>query len=347
MLSLTGVRINLLVAVGLGDLFLPKPSLHLMLVTSFLKIALPERFRAQLEELARDDIEIAWYEDAPSARAAIVGADVMWFHPHLPVEEVAALLEAGERLRWMSAVNAGVNGWPLHLFAERRVALTNGAGLHAIPMSEYVVMGMLALVKRFADLVRGQDRKEWIDTGALGELSGRRVLIFGYGQIGREIAQRLRGFQMEITGVRRRPAGEPGVVGTEGWERLIPSADFLIITAPLTDATRAVVGSAQLGLMKPTAWIINVARGGLVDEAALTSALKARSIAGAYLDVTEVEPLPATSELWALPNVLISPHSSASTTEFESRAVSLFKDNLLRFRSGEELRNLVDLEAGY
>lgn len=312
-----------------------------------LKIALPERFRAQLERLARDDVEIAWYDDAASARAAVVDCEVMWFHPHLPADEVAPLLQAGNRLRWMSAVNAGVNGWPLPLFAERRVALTNGAGLHAIPMAEYVVMGMLALVKRFPDLVRGQDRREWIDTGALGELRGRSVLIFGYGQIGREIAQRLRGFQMEITGVRRRPAGEPGVVGTDGWEELIPSSDFLIITAPLTDITRAVVGSAQLNLMKPTAWLVNVARGPLVDESALIAALKARSIAGAYLDVTEVEPLPPASELWALPNVLISPHSSASTTEFDTRAAALFSDNLERFRGGRELRNLVDLEAGY
>ncbi len=312
-----------------------------------MKLALPDKFRSQLESLAREDIEIAWYDDAASARSAVAGCEVMWFHPHLPTEEVSPLLEAGPQLRWVSAVNAGVNGWPLSLFQDRGVLLTNGAGLHAIPMAEYVVMGMLGLVKRFPDLVRGQDRREWINTGALGELMGKSVLIFGYGQIGREIAQRLRGFQMDITGVRRRPGDEPGVVGTEGWETLIPEADFLIVTAPLTDATRAVVGTAQFKLMKPTAWLINVARGALVDERALIAALRAGELAGAYLDVTEVEPLPASSELWALPNLLISPHSSASTNAFEERAVALFRDNLERFRTGRQLRNLVDLEAGY
>ncbi|MDQ6692698.1 MAG: D-2-hydroxyacid dehydrogenase, partial [Candidatus Dormibacteraeota bacterium] len=175
----------------------------------------------------------------------------------------------------------------------------------------------------------------------------RRVLIFGYGQIGREIAQRLAGFEMDVTGIRRHPAGEAGVVGTDGWERLLPEADFLVLTAPLTEATRAVIGARELAAMKSSAYLVNVSRGALVDEAALVEALRKTEIAGAYLDVAETEPLPEASELWGLPNLIVSPHSSASSLEFEPRAVALFVDNLARFRDGRQLRNLVDMEAGY
>src|SRR5438105_718676 len=208
-------------------------------------------------------------------------------------------------------------------------------------------MGILALAKRLPDLVHGQDRREWIDTGSCPELFGRRVLIYGYGLIGREIAARLRGFGMEITGVRRHPGSEPGVVGVEGWREHLPEADFVILSVPLTDATRALIGEPELSAMKPSAFLVNIARGALVDEAALTEALKSGGIAGAYLDVTETEPLPKESELWSLPNLFLTPHSSSSSTEFERRAVELFRDNLERFRSGQALRNLVDYEAGY
>lgn len=310
-----------------------------------MKVALPERFREQLEAAGELGVETAWYADAGAALEAVAGCEAMWYH--LPIEEVERVLAAGPDLRWWSVVSAGVNGWPLELLARRGILLSNGAGLHAVPIAEYVVLGILALAKKLPDLVHGQDRREWIDTGASPELFGKRVLIYGYGLIGREIAARLRGFGMEITGVRRHPGQEPGVIGVEGWREQLPDADFVILSAPLTDATRALIGAPELAAMKSTACLVNIARGALVDETALVAALKSGTIAGAYLDVTEVEPLPAESELWSLPNLFLTPHSSSSSTEFERRAIELFRDNLERFRSGQQLRNLVDYRAGY
>ena len=310
-----------------------------------MKVALPERFREQLEAAGELGVATAWYADAATAVEAVAGCEAMWYH--LPTEEVERVLAAGPDLRWWSVVSAGVNGWPLEVLARRGVLLSNGAGLHAVPIAEYVVMGMLALAKNLPNLVHGQDRREWIDTGSSLELFGKRVLIYGYGLIGREIAGRLRAFGMEITGVRRHPGREPGVVGIEGWREHLANADFVVLSAPLTDATRALIGATELRAMKSTAFLVNIARGALVDERALTEALRSGSVAGAYLDVTEAEPLPAESELWSLPNLLLTPHSSSSSTEFERRAVELFRDNLERYRAGRPLRNLVDYEAGY
>ena len=310
-----------------------------------MKVALPERFREQLEAAGELGVATAWYADAATAVEAVAGCEAMWYH--LPTEEVERVLAAGPDLRWWSVVSAGVNGWPLEVLARRGVLLSNGAGLHAVPIAEYVVMGMLALAKRLPDLVHGQDRREWIETGASLELFGKQVLVYGYGLIGREIAARLRAFGMEITGVRRHPGGEPGVIGVEDWRAQLPKADFVILSAPLTDATRALIGAEELAAMKSSAYLVNIARGALLDETALVSALEAGTIAGAYLDVTEVEPLPDRSELWSLPNLLLTPHSSSSSTEFERRAVELFRDNLDRFRTGRPLLNLVDYEAGY
>ena len=310
-----------------------------------MKVALPELFREHIEASGDLEVEAAWYADSRSALTAVEGSQAIWFD--LPVAEVQAVLEAGPELRWWNIIYAGVNGWPLDSLARRGIQLSNGAGLHAVPIAEYVALGLLTLAKNYRELSRAQDRREWIDLGAATELLGKRVLIYGYGQIGREIAQRLRGFGMEVIGVRRTPRGEAGVLGVEGWRDRLPEIDCLVLAAPLTEATRALVGRAELRAMKSTAWLVNIARGALLDEPALAAALRSGEIAGAYLDVTVEEPLPAASELWEAPNLVLTPHHSSSTTEMEKRAVALFRDNLDRFRRGQPLRNLVDLEAGY
>lgn len=310
-----------------------------------MKVALPEQFREHIEASGELGVDTAWYTDTESALKAVKDCQAIWFN--LPTRDVEAVLEAGGDLRWWSILYAGVNGWPLASLAQRGILLSNGAGLHAVPIAEYVTLGLLALAKRYPDLVRAQDRREWVDLGSAQELLGKEVLIYGYGLIGREIAQRLRSFGMKITGIRRHPGEEPGVVGVEGWRDRLGETDCLILSAPLTDATRALVGEGELKAMKSTAWLVNIARGQLVDENALVASLGSGEIAGAYLDVTVTEPLPADSPLWGAPNLILTPHHSSSTTELERRAVALFRDNLERFRSGRPLRNLVDFEAGY
>jgi phosphoglycerate dehydrogenase-like enzyme len=216
----------------------------------------------------------------------------------------------------------------------------------AVPIAEYLVMAILAAAKGFPELVRAQDRREWLPRPpACGELAGTRALVLGYGSIGRAAADRLRGLEVEVVGVRTRPSEDS--VGPDEWRSRLAEFDWVILTLPLTRRTRCVIGKAELASMKSTAWVFNVSRGGLIDPVALEQALRAGTIGGAYLDVTDPEPLPPESPLWTLTNAIITPHSSWATEKMTERAVALFLDNLNRYRSGEPLLNVVDLDAGY
>jgi phosphoglycerate dehydrogenase-like enzyme len=150
-----------------------------------------------------------------------------------------------------------------------------------------------------------------------------------------------------VTGVRRKPGGEADVIAAEGWEARLPDTDLLILSVPLTGATTALVGRDQLAALAKGAWVANIARGGLIDQDALIAALKSGHLGGAYLDVTDPEPLPAESELWSLPNAIITPHTSWATEHLMERAAEIFVDNFNRYLRDEPLRNVVDMTAGY
>jgi phosphoglycerate dehydrogenase-like enzyme len=312
-----------------------------------LRLALPDSVGAAKTRLP-PDVEVAWYSTGADCPNATPDAEVLWL-TMWRTDEIEAALRAGERLRWVSTTDAGVNTFPFKMFRERGIRLTNGRGLHAIPIAEYVVMAMLAAAKGLPALLRAQDRTEWLPSPpARAELCGTRALIVGYGDIGRALAERLRPFGVDVTGVRRRPApAEAGVLGPDDWRERLGEFDWLILSAPETRMTRHMVGAAELSAMKRTAWLLNVARAPLIDQDALEAALQRRAIGGAYLDLTDPEPLPPDSPLWRMPNVLITPHSSQASTRFSERATDLFLDNLNRYREGRALRNVVDLEAGY
>jgi phosphoglycerate dehydrogenase-like enzyme len=310
-----------------------------------LKIVMSERFRPHLEQLP-PDVETAWYTDQGSCAAALAGAEVLLIDN--PLTSIEDAIAAGADLRWLTTHATGVDGWPLELFQRRGLVLTNGAGMGAIPISEYVVMAILAGLKALPELTRAQDRREWLrQPPAFGELHGKRALIYGYGSIGRAIGHRLRPFGVLVTGVRRHLGDAPGVISVDDWEARLPETDLLILSVPLTGDTKALIGEAQLAALPEGAWVVNIARGNLIDEAALIKALKSGHLGGAYLDVTQTEPLPPDSELWSLPNVILTPHSSWATNEFRNRAAVIFLDNLDRYRRKEPLRNVVDLHAGY
>jgi phosphoglycerate dehydrogenase-like enzyme len=309
------------------------------------KLVLPERARGVVTRLASDP-EIAWYADQAGCVAALPGAEVFWVD--FAIRDVSAAIEAGADLKWVTTAGTGVNGWPLPLLEQRKLVLTNGAGVGAIPISEYVVMGLLAGIKGLPALVRAQDRREWLARPpSLAEMHGKRALIYGYGAIGRAIADRLRPFGVSVTGVRRHPGDEPGVIGPADWEARLPETDLLILSVPLTGATSALVGAAQLAALPKGAWVANIARGGLIDMGALIAALKSGHLGGAYLDATDPEPLTSESELWSLPNVILTPHSSWASERQMERAAEIFLDNFDRYRRGAPLRNVVDLRAGY
>ena len=309
-----------------------------------MKVVLPERARKHLDGRLEGP-EVAWYDDQDSCVAAIAGAEVLWLDFRLT--GIEQIIRAGTALRWVTTLAAGVESLPHRLLEERGLTVTNGAGLGAIPISEYVVMGLLAGLKGFPELVRSQDKREWVTPPSFKEMHGKRALIVGYGNIGRAIGERLRPFGVKVTGVRRHPDGEPDVIGAEGWEKHLPETDLLILAVPLTGATRALVGEKELAALPEGAWVANIARGRLIDEPALIAALKKGSLGGAYLDVMSTEPLPHDSELWSLPNVILTPHSSWASSHFLKRGAQLFLDNLKCYEQGQPLRNVVDLKAGY
>ena len=306
---------------------------------------MPERLRPVISSLPTDP-EIAWYTDTDTCVAAAPGAEVLWVD--FGLKDIAQAIEAGTDLKWVTTAGTGVDGWPLALLQKRSLVLTNGAGVGAIPISEYVVMGLLAGLKGLPELVRAQDRREWLPMPpSMAELNGRRALIYGYGGIGQAIGERLKPFGVSVTGVRRHPGDEPNVIGAKDWETHLPKTDLLILSVPLTGRTNHLVGKAQLAALPQGAWVANIARGGLIDEGALIAALKSGHLGGAYLDVTDPEPLPAESELWSLPNVILTPHTSWATEHLLERAAAIFLDNFERYRRGAALRNIVDFGEGY
>ena len=312
-----------------------------------MKLVLPQSVRGDVEPGLPKDLDISWYDGAPEDFPAMRDAEVAWINI-LDGGGQARAVEAGLRLKWVHTIQAGVNTWPLARMRERKLVFTNGAGLAAPAIAEFVVMGMLAVIKNLTRLIGLQEERRWAPWSLPGdELTGAKVLIFGYGSIGREIGRRLEAFEVEVTGVRRHPSGEPGVIGPDDWKGRLGEFDWVILAAASTAETRAMIGEAELAAMKPGARIVNIARGFMIDQAALVAALREGRLGGALLDVTDPEPPPEDDPIWTAPNALLTSHSSAVSQQFYKRAAALFLDNLGRYRAGQPLRNVVDLELGY
>jgi phosphoglycerate dehydrogenase-like enzyme len=261
------------------------------------------------------------------------------------------------RLQWIHATSAGVAQLLYPEIRGSELMLTNASGVHAIPMAEHVVGMMIALAHGFPEAMRHQFCAQWaqqeIWDGAARprELAGSVVLLVGFGAVGRAVAERLQPFGVTVWAVTRSGNADPALAtrvfrATE-LDAALPGADFVLLAAPETPETHHLIGESQFGLMKPSAFLINVARGSLIDESALVGALTARAIAGAGLDVAAQEPLPPSSPLWALENVLITPHTSGNSDQLWKREGELLVDNLERWFSGRPLRNQVDMARGY
>ena len=273
-------------------------------------------------------------------------AEIGWFDLRNPAAMRDAI-ERATRLRWLNSIYAGVDFFPLETLAARGALLTNGAGINAITIAEYVVMGMLTMAKGYREVVHAQARQEWLtDSPGKRELAGSRALILGAGAIGGRVARMLAGFDVEVTTVRRRPA--EGAIGPDQWRARIGEFDWVIIAVPATPETTGLIGAAEIAAMAPQCMIVNVARGSVIDQDALIAALQAGRIAGAFLDVCTPEPLPAGHPLWQVPNAHVTMHLSghAQTRMFE-RSVARFLANLDRWHRGEPLEARVDLTLGY
>ncbi len=308
---------------------------------------MPAIARGLLEPHLPDGIEPRWFTSPAEAQAAIADATIAWVDMQ-PTSLVAETIRAaGPELAWVSTIYAGLDAFPLDWLRDRGIVVTNGAGINAVAVAEYAVMGMLVAAKRFDRVVRAADAREWPwDAPGKIELAGSRALIIGYGTIGRLIGERLAGFNVSVDGVTR--TAHDGTLGPDDWRARLGDYDWVILAAPSTGATRAMIGMEELTAMKTSAWLINIARGDMIDQGALVTALSGQQIAGAFLDPTDPEPLPADHALWQTPDAILSMHlSGRSQSTMFPRAAALFLDNLMAWRAGRPMQNVVDLAAGY
>ena len=265
-----------------------------------------------------------------------------------------AAFAAAPRLRWVHSPAAGVGSMLFPAMRESGVVLSNSRGMNAAAVAEHALMLMLAAARRLPEAVRAQTERRWIasELSGLPSLGGRTLLIAGLGAIGRQLAGMAGGLGMRVLATTREldrpvPDGVAEVRDPSALASLLPAADFVVLAAPLTAETRGLIGARELALMKSSAWLVNVARGKLVDEHALTDALGRGAIAGAALDVVEDEPLAPSSPLWSMPNVILTPHVAGFRQDYWEAATELFAANLHRYCNGEAVANIVDKRAGY
>ena len=269
--------------------------------------------------------------------------------------------ELAPQLRWLQFSGAGVDslGPTGVLDAGCKLIITTAAGIHASTISEYVFGSMLMFNWNWPQMVRLQDAHVWARSASwyrLGrrELVGSTLGVVGVGSIGHAVARLGKAFGMRVLGMRRSAAGQgeadPVVDAYYPPERLhdlLAECDYVVLSVPLTRETERLIGEAELRAMRRTAYLVNVARGRVVDEQALVRALQDGWIAGAGLDVTEDEPLPADSLLYGMQQVILTPHISGQSAHYDARLAALFADNLRRYRAGEPLRNRYDPSRGY
>lgn len=271
----------------------------------------------------------------------------------------AQLFSAARNLRWVQSAAAGVASLLFPAMKASDVRLTNSAGVMGDTIAEHVLGGVLYLLRGFDRAVRLQDQRHWDKIGfaatdtPLKEINECTVLVVGTGGIGGAVGWRFAALGARCIGVRRRPElgiprGFERVVGPDGLDAELPRADVIVLTTPLTSATGTLLTGARMDCLPPAAIVVNVARGALVDESALIERLDRGRLRGAVLDVFSEEPLPPTSPLWGMRQVLLTPHVAAiSPRRFWERELELFLDNWARYRRGAPLRNLVDKDAGY
>lgn len=308
---------------------------------------------------------------APGARLITVSVEGL---ADGPVEDVEVMLRGwlssdafdrllvrAPRLSWVHSATSGVERALTPASRERDLVVTNARGVFSRPIAEYVLMMILSVSRRLPQLLELQRERTWQPLEGT-ELRDVTVGIVGLGSIGRAVGALATAFGCRVVAVRRRPDSEPGgsaedrtfgevmldrVGGPETLPELLGESDFIVLAAPLTPETEDMINDTTLAMVKPGAWLINVARGRLIDERALLRALRDGPLGGAVLDTFRDEPLPPMSSFYDLPNVIVTPHTAWSSGRVLDRSVELFCDNLRRFAAGEPLLNVVDPAAGY
>lgn len=303
----------------------------------------------------------------PDALLLVGGGDAlreaMRAHPETDVISTffppAETLDLLPNLRWIALPSAGAD----HVMRAGLVRaggpiVTTANGVHSVPIGEFVFSMLLAWLRHWPRIAEGQRTSTWPGRPEWRQLQGRELygatlLVIGFGAIGRYVGRLGHGFGMHVLATRRtveagaRDPDADEILPTNRLRDALERADFVVLSVPATLETHHLIGPAELRAMKPSAFLVNIARGTVVDEAALIEALRAGQIGGAGLDVVEREPLAPDSPLWTMPNVIITPHISGSTDQYSRRFTDLLLDNIARYRTNQPLRNVVDPQRGY
>jgi len=297
--------------------------------------------------LNRSDAEEARWRELLSS------ADILFDFDQSHIEDLPDL---AANVRWIQATSSGIGQFVRRTgYAERmpEVCFTTARGVHAQPLAEFCLMSMLMFGKKFFRIREDQGRKHW-ERHAGTDLAGRTLVIVGLGAVGQELARMAAALRMHVVGVKTQVEGlDPAehhvdeLVAVSSWRDVLPRADTLVLIAPHTDASEGLVGAEELARLPRGAVFINIGRGALVDEAALVEALSSGHLSGASLDVFATEPLPTDSPLWAMPNVVVSPHSASTSERENERITDLFCANLRRFLDDGPLENVLDTERLY
>ena len=276
-------------------------------------------------------------------------ADII-FGPGLILPE--DLLSRAPKLKWLQMMSAGVDRLRDTEIWQSKVTITGVSGIHASPIGEFVLGFMLMFAKAMPRCFQMKQKREWQRyTPYL--LRGKTVGVVGLGHIGSEVARLSKSFGMNVIATRRsvKQAGKTKNVDLllpqTQMKEMLAKSDYIVLSVPLTPETSHIISEAELRSMKPSAYIINIGRGGLIDEEALIHALDEKKIAGAGLDVTAIEPLPKDSRLWGMDNVILTPHVSGGMENYMDQAAELFCDNIRRYLDGRKLRNVIDRKKGY
>ena len=257
-----------------------------------------------------------------------------------------------ENLKWVHFLSAGVDRYLTEELANSPILVTNSSGVHAIPVAEHVIGMIIALERKLHKAIINQTSRKWNreEFHDVKEMYGKTIGIVGLGRIGARIAEIAKCLGLKVLAVKKEPAKATfadEIYNLEGLDKLVAKSDYVVICLPSTNETKHLFDESRFRKMKPSAYLVNISRGEVVDETALIEALKKKTIAGACLDVFENEPLPETSGLYDFENVIITPHTAGWSPEYMNRAVQIFCENLRAFLKGERMPTLVDKERGY
>lgn len=302
-----------------------------------------DHYRRMLNEQF-PELEVAAGKERPIVDEHIGDAEVLltWKFP-------LAALDKAKKLRWIQLTSAGVDHLRPATDRLRHIVVTNARGIHADVMADYAMGTITMLQWNFRQLLREQQARQW-NHRFTEPLASRTLGVIGLGAIGQEIARRGASIGMTVVGTKRTPGSVEGVsrvFGPDHLREMLSLCDFVILVVPQTPETDRMIGEAELRAMQRTAFLVNIARGSVVDEPALIRALQERWIAGAALDVFAQEPLPADSPFWEMDTVIITPHVAGEPVNYAGRVMGIFAENLKRWAEGQPLRNVVDLARGY